>query len=104
MTMTRIFSLICFILFANIVLAALQNVTVDDAVLTGPVVPVYLPSPSSWSQGNQCSNCAAKPDPSLAYNGTWHDTTFYPNSNVSQAFQITFVGRFFVLVCDRVSK
>ena len=84
----------CFILFASFALAALQNVTVDDAVLIGAAVPTYLPSPSSWNQGNICSGCLVRPNPSMAYNGTWHDTTFSPNSTVSQAFEFTFVGAF----------
>ena len=85
---------VCFILFASFALAALQNVTVDDAVLTGAVVPTYLPSPSNWNQGNICLGCLVQPDSSMAYNGTWHDTTFSPNSTVSQAFEFTFIGTF----------
>lgn len=84
--------LVCFILFATLALAALQNVTVDDSASTGAVVPAYLPSPSDWNQGNTCSGCLAKPDPALAYDGTWHDTTFSPSSTVYQAFEFTFVG------------
>lgn len=87
-------ALVYFILFANFALAALQNVTVDDAVLTGAVVPQYLPSASSWNVGNNCSTCLAKPDPSQAYNGTWHDTTFSPGTAVSQTVEFTFTGRF----------
>ena len=83
-----------FTLFANFAFAAPQNVTVDDAALTGPVTITYLPSPSNWSQGNNCSGCIAKPDPSQAYNGTWHDTTYIPNSAVYQAFQFNFTGTF----------
>ena len=83
-----------FTLFANFAFAAPENVTVDDAALTGPVTITYLPSPSNWSQGNNCSGCIAKPDPSQAYNGTWHDTTYIPNSAVYQAFQFNFTGTF----------
>ncbi|KAF8552923.1 hypothetical protein OG21DRAFT_1510912 [Imleria badia] len=63
------------VLSASFALAALQNVTVDNAVLTGAMVPQYLPSDSVWNIGNNCTACFVKPDPSLAYNGTWHDTT-----------------------------
>lgn len=84
-----------FILFAGFQLAsaALENVTIDDAVLTGAVVPQYLPSASSWKQGNDCSTCLAKPDPSQAYNGTWHDATFQPGTTISQTIEFTFRGR-----------
>lgn len=88
---------VCFVLFASFAHAALQNVTVDDAVVTGAVsLPIleYLPSPSNWNQGNICSVCLVKPDPSLAYNGTWHDSTFSPNSTVFEAFEFTFIGTF----------
>lgn len=46
-----------FILFASLSLAALQNVTVDGAVVTDTVVPTYpyLPSqPSNWNQSIAC--------------------------------------------------
>ncbi|KAG9308336.1 hypothetical protein JVU11DRAFT_12100 [Chiua virens] len=59
---------IYFVFFANFTRAALQNVTIDDTVYTGAVVPQYLPSASSWNQGNMCSGCLVKPDSSKAYN------------------------------------
>ena len=83
-----------FILFASFAFAALQNVTVDDSVSTGAVVPAYLPVSTNWAQGNTCSGCVAKPDPSEAYNGTWHDTTFSPNSTTFQSFEFSYVGTF----------
>ncbi|KAH0826889.1 hypothetical protein J3R83DRAFT_4435, partial [Lanmaoa asiatica] len=89
------------ILFPSFAFAVLQNVTVDDAVLTGAVVPQYLPSNSAWNIGNNCSVCRVQPDPSEAYNGTWHDTTFSPGTAVSQAVEFTFTGNalyiFFIL-------
>ncbi|KAN0076719.1 hypothetical protein V8E55_010574 [Tylopilus felleus] len=82
------------VLFASFTLAALQNVTVDDAVLTGAVVPQYLPTASLWNSvvGNNCTSCTVKPDPSLAYDGTWHDTTYYPSNDYTPSFQFTFTG------------
>ena len=88
----------CFILFASFALASLQNVTIDDAVLTGAAVLTYLPSPSNWNQGNIYSESTdqVQPDPSMAYNGTWHDTTFFTDFAPFQglAFEFTFVGTF----------
>ncbi|KAF8447258.1 hypothetical protein L210DRAFT_944256 [Boletus edulis BED1] len=81
-----------FVLFAGFALAALQNVTVDDGVLTGAVVPQYLPGVSVWHIGNNCTGCFVKPDPSLAYNGTWHDSTFYPTYGYTPAIEFTFTG------------
>ena len=87
-----------FVLFASFALAALQNVTVDDSLMTGPVVPIYLPSSSDWNQGNTCSGCYVQPDPTKAYNGTWHDTTSSLDSANSPAFQFTFLGAFLDLL------
>ena len=84
---------VCFILFASFALAALQNVTVDDSVSTGAVVPQYLPNSSIWNQGNNCSICLVKPDPSLAYNGTWHDATFSSSNGYTQTVEFSFTGR-----------
>ena len=83
--------LVYFALFASLALAALQNITVDDAVLTGAVVPNYLPNTSVWNIGNTCTGCLVQPDPSLAYNGTWHDTTYAPNNSL-QEIQFSFTG------------
>ena len=81
-----------FVLFASLALAALQNITVDDAAVTGAVVPNYLPNATYWNIGNTCKLCNVHPDPSLAYNGTWHDSTY--NVNISlQAIDFTFTGR-----------
>ncbi|KAH0839358.1 hypothetical protein J3R83DRAFT_42, partial [Lanmaoa asiatica] len=81
-----------FILFASFALAALQNVTVDDAVLTGPVIPQYLPSMYYWDIGNACNGCLISPDPSMAYNGTWHDSYYSPAAGVAQKISFNFTG------------
>ena len=83
---------IYLVLSASFALAALQNVTVDDAVLIGAVVPQYLPSDSVWNIGNNCTSCFVKPNPSLAYNGTWHDTTYSSSNSYTQAIEFTFTG------------
>ena len=57
--------------------AALVNVTVDDTYgdpFTGNPI-IYQPQ-GAWQPGQSCSTCTAHPDKSLAFNGTWHDSTF----------------------------
>lgn len=59
-----------------VVLGKLVNVTVDDQSgdsLSG-TIPTYTPA-SKWAAGPQCNACSAQPDPSRAFNGTWHDST-----------------------------
>ncbi|KAF8447219.1 hypothetical protein L210DRAFT_3390326 [Boletus edulis BED1] len=83
---------VSLILFTTFALAALHNVTVDDSVLTGTVVPQYLPSASAWNQGNTCQGCAAQPDPAMAYNGTWHDASYSLLSGPFLSFEFSFAG------------
>jgi len=82
-----------FILFATGSFAlAIINVTVDDAVLAGPVVPNYLPNSSVWNIGNNCTTCSAHPDRVSAFNGTWHDIVYYPSDGFVPAIEISFTG------------
>lgn len=54
----------------------LVNVTVDDQLgaSNSDVIPTCEP-PEAWNEGPQCTTCAAHPDPSQTYKGTWHDST-----------------------------
>lgn len=64
--------------------AILVNITVDDDGQdpnTGRSIQ-YAP-PMAWATGQNCSSCLAKPDPSQAHNGTWHDGTYRPNPESS---------------------
>ena len=75
---------------------ALTNVTVDDEngdEFTG-VKPIYTPSGSSgnWVQGAYCAGCFARPDPSKALDGTWHDSTHGASDSFQRAIEITFTG------------
>ena len=84
--------------------ASAVNITIDDEygdALTG-VVPTYLPlGPSiNWNQGSTCVGCRAKANPSDAQNGTWHDTTYHPDSNATdpqRSIQIAFNGKYLSL-------
>ena len=73
----------------------LVNITVDDTLpdpLTGNTFQ-YAPI-DQWSLGNDCSTCLARPDPSFAKDGTWHDTTYLSTStDEPQTAQIQFNGK-----------
>ncbi|KIJ96144.1 hypothetical protein K443DRAFT_107695 [Laccaria amethystina LaAM-08-1] len=80
--------------------AVLVNRTIDDEY-GDPITstfPVYSPI-GDWQQGANCSDCAIKPDVSKAFDGTWHDSTFYPDStpkSVSVTFNGVAVYAFFI--------
>lgn len=72
---------------------AQTNFTIDDQAgdeLTG-VQPTYTPS-GDWAQGATCTGCLAKPDPSKAFGGTWHDATHGPGDPNQRAIEISFSG------------
>lgn len=80
--------------------AVLVNRTIDDQLgdPTTNTYPVYSPV-GDWQQGATCSDCAIKPDVSKAFDGTWHDSTFYPGStpkSVSVTFNGSAVYAFFI--------
>ncbi|KAF7797151.1 hypothetical protein EIP86_008343 [Pleurotus ostreatoroseus] len=55
----------------------LVNITVDDTNPDPITNNVFTYSPAgAWNQGNNCSVCFRKLDPSQTYDGTWHDTTY----------------------------
>lgn len=71
------------------------NVTVDDAgsdPVTGNTFQ-YAPD-GKWNIGNKCPGCLAQPDPSLVFDGTWHDATCHPSLNETpQTMQFQFSGK-----------
>lgn len=73
--------LLLALFFVQWCLAILVNSTIDDAFpdpRSGATIQ-YTPA-AAWNLGGSCQPCTAKPDISLLYNNTWHDTTFYPTS------------------------
>ncbi|KAI1797505.1 hypothetical protein LXA43DRAFT_877148 [Ganoderma leucocontextum] len=77
--------------------AALINITVDDTFgdpFTGNQI-LYEPQ-GAWQLGQSCSTCTAHPDKSLAFNGTWHDSTFndagLPDADQLPTATFSFVG------------
>lgn len=88
--------LVLFFFLVNILgefgLAALVNRTIDD-YFGDPIAgtfPTYSPA-SSWQQGNGCAGCTVRPNSSMAFDGTWHDTTYYVG-NASRSVSVTFTG------------
>ncbi|KAH8101362.1 hypothetical protein DFH11DRAFT_1524094, partial [Phellopilus nigrolimitatus] len=78
------------------------NVSVDDQ--SGDertdALPNYFPT-NGWTQGNGCSGCGVKPDPTEAFANTWHDTTSHVNDTEPRTISINFTGTavyaFFIL-------
>ena len=68
--------LLLALFFVQQCLAILVNSTIDDAFpdpRSGARIQ-YIPA-AAWNLGGTCEPCTAKPDISLLYNNTWHDTT-----------------------------
>lgn len=79
-----------FLCVAPCVLAGSRNITIDDQkgdLITGRL-PVFLPTPN-WAV-SPCNGCHAQPDPSQAFDGTWHDATSKASS--PRIVQIAFNG------------
>lgn len=75
----RLLNLLVLLCALRLVAAAVRTIAIDDAYgdeATG-ALPVYSP-PAEWSQGQPCvaddDACLVNPDPSMARNGTWHDS------------------------------
>ena len=76
-------------------LAALVNQTIDDYFgdpITG-TFPIYSPA-NLWQQGNGCTTCVVRPDVSIPFDGTWHDSTYFVG-NGTRSVSVTFTGNFF---------
>ncbi|EMD41434.1 hypothetical protein CERSUDRAFT_89999 [Gelatoporia subvermispora B] len=66
------------------VAATPYNISIDDTMgdpFTGEQWS-YYPS-DAWNVGQDCNGCTAHPDPIGTYLGTWHDSTFYPQTGIS---------------------
>lgn len=76
--------------------AVLINRTIDDEYgdpITG-IMPVYNP-PDAWAQGAKCPGCGAQPSPNLAFNGTWHDSTYFASvGGPAHSIAISFNGAY----------
>ncbi|KAJ7464469.1 hypothetical protein FB451DRAFT_1042421 [Mycena latifolia] len=73
--------MLLFILLAQVALstAKLWNRTIDDTngdSVSG-LLPVYSPA-ANFSSNSNCSTCTVKLDPTLVFDGTWHDSSQVP--------------------------
>lgn len=73
--------------------AELHNVTIDDAYSGGieGVAISYLPS-NGWTEGQNCKGCAAQPDVTQVFDGTWHDATSFHGDNLQRSIGLNFTG------------
>lgn len=69
--------------------------TIDDQ--NGDAVsgmgPSYSPA-GAWEQGATCTGCLAKPDPSQAFDRTWHDATHTPGDPEPRIANVSFTGMY----------
>ncbi|KIJ35716.1 hypothetical protein M422DRAFT_34518 [Sphaerobolus stellatus SS14] len=93
-----------FLVFQS-VNAVLVNITVDDAGIDPSTGHSFVYSPEgTWNQGNNCSFCSVKPDPTSMFNQTWHDVTYVPigdtgNPTGSLNISFTFNGSAIYVFC-----
>ncbi|PBK86299.1 hypothetical protein ARMGADRAFT_1169249 [Armillaria gallica] len=75
----RYFLICIFLLLNRSVLGRLVNTTIDDQS------PFMFYSPEdAWNDSKHpCQNCTAHPDASMTINGTWHDSTFDQDAQIS---------------------
>ena len=72
--------------------AILVNRTIDDQ-FGDPIAgtyPTYSPA-EDWQPGANCSDCSIRPDVTKAFDGTWHDSTYYPG-DAPRTVTVTFSG------------
>ncbi|EMD41418.1 hypothetical protein CERSUDRAFT_89984 [Gelatoporia subvermispora B] len=83
----------------------LVNVTIDDTYGDPTTGAQFTYVDSEWKPGQGCSGCLAQPDPSLAWNGSWHDATFnhwpgyVPEPNVPLNATVSFNGQALYVYC-----
>ncbi|KAJ7700849.1 hypothetical protein B0H17DRAFT_925021, partial [Mycena rosella] len=75
------------------------NQTIDDEFgdpVTG-ALPTYRPA-SFWSLNSSCATCVVHPDPNLAFNHTWHDSSQLPGE-APVSLTLEFVGTAIHVFC-----
>jgi len=98
--MLLVLSLILFWTSA-LVFAGSVNITIDDTYGDPVTGAQFTYSPADeWTAGQTCTSCTARPDPSEAYNGTWHDTSFFPSEETTPTnASISFKGTAVYVYC-----
>ncbi|KAJ7778747.1 hypothetical protein DFH07DRAFT_539291 [Mycena maculata] len=75
------------------------NRTIDDEFgdSVSGALPTYRPD-SYWNVGTSCTICEVHPDPTLAFNHTWHDTSQLPG-HAPVSVTLDFVGTAIYVFC-----
>ncbi|KAJ7468722.1 hypothetical protein FB451DRAFT_1039112 [Mycena latifolia] len=105
---SRTFLAICALAQVQVCLSAVSNHSIDDFygdALTG-FLPVYEPA-LAWHPDGNCSGCSVKPDPTLALNRTWHDSTQRAGDSpcsVTIQFTGTAISLFCIVPADDITN
>ena len=67
-----------------------DKATFEDDQGIDPVTGTSIIYESDWATGPDCTTCTSHPDATLAYDGTWHDTTYKEGDPVSFVRNATF--------------
>ncbi|KAI0638424.1 hypothetical protein C8Q77DRAFT_1243262 [Trametes polyzona] len=99
-----LFLYVSLLFCARLVAAAFRTIAIDDTYgdeATG-ALPAYSP-PASWSQGTPCTldddSCLVNPDPSMARNGTWHDSVGTTDDAPPRTIDLAFEGNSIAVYC-----
>ncbi|KAL5492150.1 hypothetical protein ACEPAI_3597 [Sanghuangporus weigelae] len=79
---------------------ALQIVRAADVYVDDNDGSISYAPGDSWAQGNGCGSCALSPSSGSAHDGTWHDTTYYPNGGartITFRFTGTGISAYFIV-------
>lgn len=93
--MPALTTLLFLFVLAGHPLASLVNRTIDDEYgdsITG-LKPIYFPQ-DQWAQGANCSNCTSEPLSDLAFDSTWHVSTYFVNRMEPPSIAFSFTGMF----------
>ncbi len=83
------FTALLLLLAPRLVFGSLVNITVDNAAPNPTTGAAFSYAPdNTWNEGNGCGFCSAKPNASLAYNQTWQDVSFDPNTDGAQYHEV----------------
>ncbi|KAI0375904.1 hypothetical protein BV20DRAFT_932760 [Pilatotrama ljubarskyi] len=100
LSLIQIFSLLLSARLA----AGVRTIVTDDKYgdeATG-ALPVYSPT-TAWTQGQPCSfddsECLVDVDPSMAQNGTWHDSVGKTDDAPPRSIDLSFEGNSIVVYC-----
>ncbi|TFK55644.1 hypothetical protein OE88DRAFT_644649 [Heliocybe sulcata] len=100
----RFYCLILYVLFLSLQIPHIscsQNYTIDDQYgdPINELYPVYSPAGAKWAGAPECNTCSADVDATQAYDGTWHDATYYIADKEPAVVRIPFHGTAIYAYC-----